>query len=187
MKLALGILALVLNIIGYVPYIRDILRGKVKPQRITWGIWTILTTIAAVNQVKNGGGWSSLFFISTVLLVATTFMLSIKRGMGGASKLDMICLAAAIVLFGYWATVHNTRLSTLVAVFIDGVGAIPTVVKTFHKPETESYPQWVLAGIGGLCTMLAVTKPDWALLIYPAYVFVMNGVIVGVKFWREHS
>lgn len=165
MKLTLGILALVLNAIGFIPYIRDILRGKVKPQRITWGIWTILTTIAAVNQVQNGGGWSSLFFISTVFLVATTFLLSLKRGMGGASKLDMICLAAAIVLFGYWATLHNTRISTLVAVIIDGIGAIPTVIKTYHRPDTESYPQWVLAGIGGLCTTLAVARVDWALIV----------------------
>ena len=185
MKLALGVLALVLNIIGYIPYIRDILRGKVKPQRVTWGVWTILTTIAAVNQVKNGGGYSSLFFISTVVLVAATFLLSIRRGMGGASKLDMICLALAIALFAYWATVHDTRISTLIAVIIDGVGAIPTVVKTYKHPATESYPQWVLAGLGGLLTLFAVARMDWALLIYPAYVFAMNGVVVGAKFVRE--
>jgi hypothetical protein len=185
MKLALGVLALVLNVIGYIPYVRDILHGKVKPQRITWGIWTILTTIAAVNQVKNGGGYSSLFFISTVILVATTFVLSLKRGMGGASMLDKICLGLTVALFAYWATLHDTRISTLIAVIIDGVGAVPTVVKTYKHPDTESYPQWVLAGLGGFLTLLSVSRLDWALLIYPAYVFVMNGVIVGTKFARE--
>jgi hypothetical protein len=185
MKLWLGVLALLLNIVGYAPYIRDIFRGIVRPQRITWGIWTILTIIAAVNQVKNGGGYSTYFFTSTTILVATTFLLSLKFGMGGASRLDKVCLALAVCLFIYWATVHDTRLSTLIAVIIDGTGAIPTVVKTFHHPETETYPQWVLAGFGGLLTMLVVPRLDWALIIYPAYVFVMNGVIVGTKYLRD--
>lgn len=185
MKLWLGVMALVLNIAGYVPYIRDILRGIVKPQRITWGIWTILTTIAAVNQIKNGGGFSSYFFVSTCVLVAATFLLSLKFGMGGASRLDKVCLGLALALFVYWATVHDTRLSTLIAVIIDGIGALPTVVKTYHHPQTETYPQWVLAGIGGLLTMLAVPRLDWVLLVYPAYVFVMNGAIVGTKYLRD--
>jgi hypothetical protein len=185
MRLVLGILAFALNLAGYVPYVRDIFRGIVRPQRVTWGLWTILTTVAAVNQIKNGGGYSTYFFVSTVVFVALTFLLSLRYGMGGASKLDKVCLGLAIALFAYWATVHDTRLSTLIAVIIDGTGAIPTVVKTYHHPQTETYPQWVLAGLGGLVTMLEVPRLDWALLIYPAYVFAMNGVVVGTKFVRE--
>ena len=187
MKAFLGITAIVLNLIGYVPYVRDILRGKVKPHRMTWGIWTILTTIAAVNQIKNGGGYSSLFFVSTAVLVLIVFLLSIKYGMGGANLIDWICLAAAIVLLIYWVTVKDTRISTFIAVAIDFIGAIPTVIKTYKHPETETYIQWVLAAFGGLFSMLAVTKLDWALLIYPAYVFVMNGIIVATKYAKEHK
>jgi hypothetical protein len=185
MKLWIGVLALVLNLIGYIPYIRDILRGIVKPHRITWGIWTILTAIAAANQVINKGGYSSLFFVSTVFLVATTFALSIKYGMGGASRLDRTCLVLALGLLLYWLTVRDTRISTLLAVIIDGVGAVPVAVKTYYHPHTETYIQWVLAGVAGLLSLVAVSRPDWALVIYPAYVFLMNGAIVGIKYMRE--
>jgi hypothetical protein len=187
MQLWLGVIALMLNLIGYIPYIRDIFRHIVRPHRVTWGIWTILTAIAAVNQIKNGGGYSSLFFVSTTILVTFTFLLSLRFGLGGASKLDRICLALTIGLFVYWASVHDTRFSTLIAVIIDGIAAIPTLVKTFYRPETETYPQWVLAGLGGLFTLFAVTRLDWALLVYPAYVFLMNGVIVGTKYLRERA
>jgi hypothetical protein len=187
MQLALGFLALVVNLIGYVPYIRDILRHKVKPHRITWGIWTILTIIAAFNQVSNGGGYSSLFFISTTLLVTTVFVLSFHYGMGGASKIDRVCLILAILLLIYWITVQETRLSTVLAVIIDGVAAIPTLIKTYHHPKTESYPQWTLAGIAGLLTMLSVPRLDWALILYPLYVFLMNGAIVGIKYVQERN
>jgi hypothetical protein len=184
-KATIAVIALLLNIIGYIPYIRDILRKIVKPHPITWGIWTILVTIAAVNQILNGGGYSSLFFVSTTVLVWIVFILSFKYGFKGATTLDKVCLALAVGLLIYWVTVQETRISTLLAVIIDGIGAIPTVVKTFKHPETETYPQWVLAGLGGLLTILAVPRLDWALIIYPAYVALMNAVIVGTKYVRE--
>lgn len=187
MRLFLGIAAVVLNTIGYYPYIRDILRGKVKPQRMTWGIWTILTSIFAVNQIANEGGWSSLFFVSTSILVLVTFLLSLKFGVGGFGKLDIICFIFALALFIYWATIQNTRISTLVAVNIDLIAIIPTIIKTFKLPDTESYPQWMLAGIGGLLSLFAVPKLDWALIIYPVYIFVANYVVVGTKYFRERK
>src|SRR5258706_5365250 len=104
MQIILGVLAGVLNVVGYIPYIRDILRGIVKPQRITWGIWTILTSITAVNQIANDGGYSSLFFVSTALLVSITFLLSFKHGFGGASRIDIACLVLAVILLIYWVT-----------------------------------------------------------------------------------
>lgn len=185
MQSAFGVLALILNFIGYIPYIRDILGKKVRPHRITWGIWTILTTIAAINQILNGGGFSSLFFISTTLLVIIVFILSFHYGMGGVSKIDRICLVLALILLIYWITVKETRISTIIAVVIDGIGIIPTVIETYHHPKSETYIQWVLSGIAGLFTMLAVPRFDVILLIYPFYIFVANAAIVGTKFLRE--
>lgn len=185
MRLAIGIISAIINIIGYFPYIKDILKGKVKPHRITWGIWTLLTSIIAVNQVLNKGGYSSLFFISTSFLVLTTFILSIKYGHGGAAKLDMFCLISAFILFIYWATIQDTRISTLIAVNIDLIAIIPTLIKTFKLPNTESYTQWTFAGIAGLFSLLAVPKLDWVLLIYPSYIFIANFIVVLIKYFRE--
>lgn len=187
MQAVLGVSALLLNLIGYVPYIRDIFRKIVKPHPYTWAIWTILTTIAAVNQVKNDGGYSSLFFISTAILVCFVFILSLRFGMGGSSKIDRVCLILAIILLIHWFTSKDTHLSTVLAVIIDGIGAIPTLIKVFHHPQSETYIQWTLAGIASLLTILAVPRLDWILLIYPLYVFIMNGAIVGTKYVREHK
>lgn len=185
MRLAIGIISAIINIIGYFPYIKDILKGKVKPHRITWGIWTLLTSIIAVNQVLNKGGYSSLFFISTSFLVLTTFILSIKYGHGGAAKLDIFCLFSALLLLAYWVTLQETRISTLIAISIDVLAFIPTLLKTYKLPDTESYLQWMLAGLGGFLSLLAVPKLDWILIIYPLYIIVANYLIVSIKYFRE--
>ena len=187
MQAILGFTALILNLVGYIPYIRDIFQGKVKPHPYTWAIWTILTIIIAFNQVKNDGGYSTLFFISTAILVSFVFILSIRFGMGGASKIDRACLVLAGILLIYWMTTKDTRLSTVYAVIIDGIGAIPTLIKTYHHPKSETYTVWILAATAGLLTCLSVPRFDWILIVYPLYVFLMDGAVVVIKYLREQS
>jgi hypothetical protein len=177
-----GLAAVGVNAAGYVPYIRGILRGSVRPQRITWGIWTLLTTIAAVNQVANDGGYSTYFFASTTLLVLIVFVLSLRRGVGGRSAFDATILIAALGLFVVWGFTRDTRTTTLIAIAIDGIGALPTLVKTYRRPETEAYAQWILAGVSGGLALLALgTRTDPILFCYPLYVIGMNAVIVLAK------
>jgi len=183
----LGLSALILNLIGYIPYIKDIFRGKVKPHPYTWGIWAILTSILAINQFINGGGYSLFFFISTALLVDFVFILSLSHGMGGASKIDRLCLTLALVLLLYWVATKDTYTSTVVAVIIDGIGAIPTLIKTYHHPKSETYIQWILSSIAGLLTLLAVPTLSWILIIYPLYVFFMDGAIVVIKYSQDRK
>ncbi len=187
MQLFLGFTALFLNLVGYFPYIRDILRNIVKPHPVTWAIWTILTIIVAFNQVRNGGGYSNLFLISTAILVGTVFILSLRFGMGGASKIDRACLVLASFLLLYWLITKETHRSTFYAVIIDGIGALPTLIKTYHHPKSETYTVWILAAIAGLLTVLSVPRLDWVLIIYPLYIFFMDGAVVLIKYAREHK
>ena len=180
--LIFGAAALIINFIGYVPYIKGIFEGTVKPQRITWGIWSILTLVAFINQMLNGGGYSSLFFGSTTALVMVVFVLSLRKGVGGASAFDRLVLVTSALLFAYWAMSRDTYYSTLIAVAIDGVGALPTVLKAYKSPETEVYLQWMLAAVAGLLSMAAVPTVSLILVVYPAYIFIMNAVIVAAKY-----
>ncbi|MDB5164436.1 MAG: hypothetical protein JWL89_62 [Candidatus Saccharibacteria bacterium] len=187
MKALFGWLAAILNLLATWPYIRDILRGMVKPHAYSWAIWWVLVLITSFNQIQNKGGWSSLFLVSGAVAVTLIFILSLKYGFGNASRLDKVCLALAGVLVVYWITVHDTRLSTLMAVFIDAIGAIPTIIKTYKHPDTETYAPWVISSAATLAALLAVPRLDWVLIIYPIYIFVMNGTIISTKYFGHRK
>ena len=180
--LLFGLAALILNVIGYVPYIREILAGVVKPQRVTWVIWSILSLIAFVNQIINGGGYSIFFVGSTFALTSTVFALSIFKGVGGASKFDLGILAAVSLLAIAWIGFRESYYSTLFVVMIDCLAALPTLVKAYLKPQTEAYFQWVTSGIGGLFGIISLPMLNFILIVYPLYIAIMNGLIVGAKF-----
>ena len=56
MKEALAVLAVSLNFVGYIPYIRDTLKGKTHPHAYSWFVWTYITVIVFALQLSDGGG-----------------------------------------------------------------------------------------------------------------------------------
>jgi hypothetical protein len=178
----IGLLSLIFNLIGYVPYYRDIFRGKVKPQRITWSLWAVLTFIASVNQIRNGGGWSTVFVLSTFLLVFGVFILSFTKGLGGGSTQDKLSLVVAGLLFIWWIYSKDSIYSTYIVIAIDSIGALLTAQKAYKEPETEAYLQWVTSGISAMLGILAIESYSIILLAYPLYVVIGNSVIVLAKY-----
>ena len=59
MKLIFGTLSGIIVVIGYIPYLKDILRGKTKPHVYTWFIW-IITQGIALSGLLYGGGFGPL-------------------------------------------------------------------------------------------------------------------------------
>jgi hypothetical protein len=55
-KTILGISAVVIAFISYVPYICNIFAGKTKPHAFTWLIWCTLNAIAFAGQIKDKAG-----------------------------------------------------------------------------------------------------------------------------------
>ena len=49
-----GILAGVFSAISYPPYIVAILKGKAKPERASWLIWSVLTAMGFFTQLAVG-------------------------------------------------------------------------------------------------------------------------------------
>ena len=56
-----GIIACVLSVVAFLPYIRDTISGNTRPERASWLIWSVLSTISFFSQVYEGAGISLLF------------------------------------------------------------------------------------------------------------------------------
>lgn len=50
------LLALALTLYAFQPYLRDILRGRVRPHVFSWVIWGTTTCLAFFAQLTAGGG-----------------------------------------------------------------------------------------------------------------------------------
>ena len=54
MKDILLILATLVTIGAVIPYILDVIKGKTKPNIVSWITWTLLTAVATVAEISAG-------------------------------------------------------------------------------------------------------------------------------------
>ena len=59
-KVIFGILATIVAIIAFIPYFRDILRGKTQPHVYSWLVWCIIQSVGVMAMFKGGAGWGAL-------------------------------------------------------------------------------------------------------------------------------
>lgn len=175
----IGITAGILAISGYIPYIISILRGKTKPDRATWLIWTIVGGILAFSYIATGDMKAIWLPLGYFLGPFITMLLSIRYGYSRWSKLDTVCVVIASVSLLPWLIAKDPIITLLINVFIDATGAIPTIVKTYKEPETEDFTAWIIFFTANTLELFAIT--EWSLSeIYPIYLFVLAGTMVSL-------
>lgn len=174
----LGILSGVLSGLSYLPYIKDIFLRTTKPERASWLIWSILGSIAFFSQFAEGATWSLYLTGIDTLGVIIIFLLSIKYGVGGLTKKDIIALIAAGIGLLLWYLTNQAVIALLMTMLIDAAGAILTVIKSYEHPETETLTTWTIISIAAILGMLSVGEINFVLLAYPFYIFLANFAVV---------
>ena len=170
------------------PYIVDTLKGKTKPERATWFIWSVLGVIAFIAQMQLGATWSLLLTGLDTAGCVLAFMLSLRYGVGGWTMLDKIALGIAAAGVAVSMLVHAPIVALLGVIAADASGSFLTIRKAFLMPDSETTISWLLVSVGALCSILLVRSQDVSLMLYPAYLLVANaGVVVAQAFGKRYG
>jgi hypothetical protein len=173
----LGVLAGLLGIADTLPYIRDTVRGATRPHRGTWLIWCVLGVVVCLSQRADGASWSLVMSAVQATSTVIIFLLAIPRGEGGLSRRDAIMMAIALGGVTGWVLADEPVVATVCVIAADAIGVALMVPKTYRDPESETLVTFALASVGGLLAGAAVATFDAALLAYPAYYCLANGLI----------
>ncbi len=169
MKTSLIVIATILSVIGTTDYIMSILSGKTKPHRTTRFVLLIVSAVNLIGSIAAHAGLgimllAVLFFIRSLVLA----ILSIKRGIGGASRLDIGCGIVAVLGIVAWKVSGNGVWALAFAILADAIAYVPAIVKTWKLPKSEAPLLYWLEGIAAL---LAIIHDGLQLsVIFQAYV-----------------
>lgn len=172
----LAICSGLLAIGSHLPYLRDILAGKTRPERASWLIWSVLGSIAFTSQLAKGATVSLWLNAGDTLGVLLVFILSINTGVGGLAKKDVVSLFLATIGIALWLLTNEPLLALVIVILVDLTGAWLTVIKAYEEPETETLSTWVLCSIGGFLGAASVGELNFVLLLYPLYIGIINGL-----------
>ncbi|HYF96809.1 MAG TPA: hypothetical protein VD947_02085 [Patescibacteria group bacterium] len=163
----IGQIAGVLAVIQVIPYIVDIFRGHTKPERMTYFIWFIVDALTISSYIAMGAKttiWVGLVYVATGFII---FLLSLKYGMGGFSKLDVFCLLLALIGMLIWATTDNALIALCFAMLAAKIGYLPTIKKAYFFPETENTLSWTLCSFSSILNLFALTTVAPSIAIPP--------------------
>lgn len=180
-----GRVAGIVSLAAFVPYILGILRGKTTPNRATWLIWTVVSFMLGTSYYASGANhtiWVPVIYAVSSLVIA---IFSIKYGKDGWARLDKYCLFIAGISMILWWMFSSPLIALIINLFIDFIGALPTIRKAYHEPESEDRTAWTLLFIGNTANMFAVEDWTFRIAVYPIYMFIVNGLIITLLFVRR--
>lgn len=178
----IGILGSVLYLGGNVPYFRDIIRGKTKPQRVTWGIAFTVNAIGFANQYVVGAGNSLWLFAAATAATGAIFVASLVRGVGGHSKLDLFAIIVTMLGLVLWWAFDSPLLSIISMLLVAIVALIPTMIKAKKHPESETRISWLFGTISSFLGAVSVGEWNWMLLVLPVNATIVQAYIVYILY-----
>lgn len=177
----------IISFIAFIPYIVSILRKKTVPNRASWWIWAIVGFMLAGSYYSSGAEHTIWVPVSYAVGPLITAILSIKYGEGGWTVFDRWCVTGAVVSLIPWFLFNSPLIALLINLFIDFLGALPTIRKAYRKPEDEDRLAWILFFTGNTINMLSVGRLDFAIVVYPVYMFLASGLITAFLFFRPRE
>lgn len=185
MKEFFGAITIVLSLIGYIPYIRDVLKGKTQPHAFTWTIWTLVTFIVGAAQIAAGSGWGAIHNLVTGLIGTVILIYALKNKDKDIKRVDVIMFIIALLSIPLWLVTQNPTTAIVLITAIDIFAFLPTFRKTWNKPYSETLISYELAGIKYCFALLAIGTYDFATLLYPVTLVVMNASLVAIIIIRR--
>lgn len=178
MKEILGASAVGIALYSYIPYLRDIFRGKTKPHAFSWLVWGVLTGIGFFAQVQDGGGpgaWATGF---TAIICLAVFILAFYRGEKNITKSDWFFLTTAFIVMIFWLLTDDALTAVILVTIINTVGFVPTFRKAFFKPFEETSITYALSSFKFFIAILALENFTVITVLYPASSVLTNGLFV---------
>jgi hypothetical protein len=164
---------------GSINYFIYTLQGKVKPNKVTYLLWSLVPFIAFAAEIQQGVGIQSLLTFSMGFFPLMIFIASFinKKSEWKISKFDIVCGILSLLGLILWFITKVGNIAIIFSILSDGMAGIPTIRKSYRYPETEIGWNYLTASISALFTLLTIKLWNFANAGFPVYILIINLII----------
>lgn len=173
-------LTILISLPGCYFYIRDILRGKTKPNLVTWFFWALAPIIGTFLQIEAGAGLSVLpvflagFFPLIIFLIA----LYTRNSHWKITKFDILCGVFSLIALVLWVITRKAGISLIFAILADALAAVPTLIKSWKFPETETALGYMPGIINNILGLLIIKEWSFSIYSFSFYFIILNSILI---------
>lgn len=185
MKEAVAIVASLLAIAGNVPYIRDVFKKRVQPHPYTWLVWSIVSCIIFFGQVAKGAGVGAIPTAVSEIFTVIIFFFSLRYGFKGIKKIDTFFLVVCLLGIIPWILTDDPTISVIIAVSIDLCAFVPTIMKTWKHPSTETAPLYSMNVLRHILMLFSLQAYNIATTLHSVAMITANSLMTSIIWWRK--
>jgi len=179
-KALFGILSSFFVLIGGIPYLKDIHQAKAHPHVLSWFGWAFITALGASAMLAEGSTWAVAILLANTLLCLSIAGYSIikKVGVWSTGTYDYVFFGFGILGLILWQVLDMPVIALVFAILADLSFGLPTIIKTYKDPSTETPFVWATATISGLLSLFAVKSFAFHEAAYPLYLFIFDAIVL---------
>ena len=180
----LAFLAVFISLAGGLAYIYSMLKGKAKPNRVTWFMWAMAPLIAAAAEVSSNVGLAVIpvFMNGFTPLLIFLSSFAVKKAYWKIAKFDYVCGILSALALVLWYITKVPDIAILFAIATDALAGVPTVIKAWRNPETETIWVYVGGAFTSIAAYTAINTWTFSSYAFPTYIFILNLIIIfGIK------
>ena len=167
-----AILGAALPLAGFVSYIWAMTRGRAEPNRVSWALWASAPLIAFAAEITQGTNMQ-IALVTFTLGLGPLLVLLVSFANRGCywklARLDVVCGGLSGAAIAAWVLTGRGDAAIALSIAADAFAALPTVLKSYVRPESESPWTYLASGAGAVITLLTVRH--WASATFASYAF----------------
>lgn len=179
----LGILAGVLQVVGYIFYVKKINLGRIKPNTASWSIWAFGAVLESSSYVFVTGDWvKNILPIACAVSAIVIFIYCFRHGhFEKPTKFEwsLVFLDCVAVFIWWWysSAVYANLFLVLTAV----ISFIPIFLHIWKDNMVEDAKPWFIwtLAYAVLALVVMLRWEKWEDLVYPA-IFVILHIVVAI-------
>ncbi|MFW5451095.1 MAG: hypothetical protein ACKE9I_05810 [Methylophagaceae bacterium] len=188
-KESLSAIAIVITFIAFIPYIRSIIQGTIKPHVFSWLIWGVTTFIVFLAQLQDNAGVGAWpIGISGIITLFIALLAFIKRADITITGLDWVFFIAAISSLPFWYLTSDPLWAVVILTTVDLLGFGPTIRKAYEHPFSESLLFFSLFAARNLIVIMALEHYSITTVLFPLVISVACILlIIMIVYRRRHE
>jgi hypothetical protein len=175
-KNIIGIIAVLLTFFGYVPYIRDTVKGKTTPHVFTWFLWSSISGIAFALQLSDGAGIGACVTLAAATVCFVIFLLGLRIGGKDITRSDVIFFILSIIALIVWLIAKQPVISVILLSLTEMLAFVPTIRKSWNKPYTETLSSYLMNTFRFTLGIIALQNYSIITALYPVSWLFANGI-----------
>ena len=168
------------SVIGYFYYFKDIFLGKTKPNLVSWFCWLFGPFLGVFFQLKAGVGLSVIpvFLAGFGPLLVVIFSIFKKNVYWKLDIFDVICGVFSILALILYLLTHNLTISIIFAILSDLFAFMPTYIKGWKFPETETITVYMVGIFNNILGLLIIKNWSFTIYSFGLYLVIANIIMV---------